>query len=510
MKRNMQILSMKFSVEQQIKYGGIISYLLIGLNVILGLVYTPWILHEIGNSHYGLYTLAVSLISLFLMDFGMSAAITRFVSVYRAKDDTKKIGQFLSVVIKLYFLIMVMMAIVLIIVYFNINKIYSNLTIEELRLFRTVFILTAVCVVICFPVNVCNGILNAYEEYIQLKIVEMFNRLGTVVVTIVVLSYHGGLISLILVNECFNLCAFLLKIVIIKKNIPISLDLKYFNTKEMKEAFSFSMWTTVISVSQSMIFNIMPTILAMTLNTFAITLYGFANVIEGYVSTITGAINGMFLPQIARITFEEKDASNVLPLMIKVGRINQSIVMLIMIGIISLGREFIFLWVGEEYDDLYPCILLLAFPYLISASEQIASSSITALNKVKYSAIINMITGVFNLVVAYFVSKKMGVIGVCLVISLTFILRVIAENVIYKKILNIDLGSFFYECHVKLLPASVLSLVLSTIGIKIFDWQNGWLAFLLKVIYIVAIYFVCMWICGWNKFEKSLLRNFLS
>ena len=57
------------------------------------------------------------------------------------------------------------------------------------------------------------------------------------------------------------------------------------------------------------------------------------------------------------------------------------------IGLIVLGREFVTLWVGEEYALLFPCILLLSLPYFISASQQIANSSITALNKVKYSVL---------------------------------------------------------------------------------------------------------------------------
>lgn len=498
------------SSEKQIKYGGVISYLLIALNVILGLVYTPWILHEIGSSHYGLYTLAGSLISLFLMDFGMSAAVTRFVALYRAQNNQKKIAEFLSVAVKLYFMIMAIISVVLVVVYFNINRIYSNLTTDELETFRTVFILTGVCVIICFPVNICNGVLNAYEEYIELKLSEVFNRVGTVIVTIIALSHHGGLIALILINEGFNLLTFLIKLWLIRRNIPLKLELSYFNLREMKEAFSFSLWTTMISISQSMIFNIMPTILAMTLDTMAITLYGFANVIEGYVSTITGAINGMFLPKISRITVDEKDASQVLPLMIKVGRINQSIVILLLTGLIVLGREFVSLWVGEEYALLYPCILVLTFPYFISASQQIANSSITALNKVKYSAIINIVTGVFNLTAAYFVSKKFGVIGVCATIGCTSLLRLIANNIVYVKILKINIGRFFLECQGKLLPAAVISLGIAfLIDRSIQLLQGSWMGFFVKVLLIVLEYFLCMWMIGWNRFEKELLKSFL-
>lgn len=53
------------NTSKQIKYGAILSYVSIVLNVVAGLIYTPWMVKIIGKSDYGLYTLAYSLISLF-------------------------------------------------------------------------------------------------------------------------------------------------------------------------------------------------------------------------------------------------------------------------------------------------------------------------------------------------------------------------------------------------------------------------------------------------------------
>ena len=54
--------------SQQLKLGAIISYLAIGINIISGLFYTPWMIHSIGRENYGLYTLALSVITcLFLI-----------------------------------------------------------------------------------------------------------------------------------------------------------------------------------------------------------------------------------------------------------------------------------------------------------------------------------------------------------------------------------------------------------------------------------------------------------
>ena len=88
-------------LNKQIKYGAFISYVSLFVNIIIGLVYTPWMISSIGKSNYGLYTLAMSLISLFVFDFGLSNAITRFVSKYIAENQYDRVNKLLGLIYKL-------------------------------------------------------------------------------------------------------------------------------------------------------------------------------------------------------------------------------------------------------------------------------------------------------------------------------------------------------------------------------------------------------------------------
>lgn len=81
------------------KIGAAFSYFTILFNIVAGLIYTPWMISRIGQSNYGLFTLATSLITLFVMDFGMSAAVTRFVSKYHTLKDQESVNNFLGLFI---------------------------------------------------------------------------------------------------------------------------------------------------------------------------------------------------------------------------------------------------------------------------------------------------------------------------------------------------------------------------------------------------------------------------
>ena len=65
--------------------------------------------------------------------------------------------------------------------------------------------------------------------------------------------------------------------------------------------------------------------------------FGIASTLEAYAYIISGAINGMFLPKVSKILANKKDGEHVLPLMIKVGRIQYSIIGLIFIGFTIVG-----------------------------------------------------------------------------------------------------------------------------------------------------------------------------
>ena len=66
----------------------IIAYIIIAVNTFSSLVLAPYIIGVVGKSQYGVFNLINSFTSaLLVLDFGLGQAITRFVAVYKAKND---------------------------------------------------------------------------------------------------------------------------------------------------------------------------------------------------------------------------------------------------------------------------------------------------------------------------------------------------------------------------------------------------------------------------------------
>ncbi len=489
------------SGSKQIKWGAILSYLSIAINIVAGLIYTPWMVEQIGKADYGLYTLANSLITLFIVDFGLGSAVSRYVSKYRAEGRQDKIDNFLGAVYKLYLIIDAVIFAALIVLYFLLDSIYVNLTAEELEKFKVVYLVAAAFAVVNFPFITFNGILTAYEKFIQLKIADVIYRILLVGITVVALLLGYGLYALVLVHAIVGLLIIAYKFIVVSKALPIKINFRYNEKSLYKDIFSFSIWVTISTLAQRLIFNITPSILGIVASSAAIAVFGIVTTLEGYTYTITSAINGVFMPRIARIYEGESANENIMPLFLGVGKFQYALNGLIIAGFAVLGKNFINLWMGGEYIDAYYGILLVTIPGLFFNSLQIANTAMIMQKKVNIQAIVNVSVGLINVVLSLVLSSVLGVVGACISIFAAYMVRAIALNIIYHRVMKFNIPSFVKGCYIRMAPPIVLTIGLGFL-MNYLVKDAGWLIFIIKAVVICALYLILVLLIGLNKSEK--------
>ena len=487
------------------KKGAIVSYITIAVNIIASLLYTPWMLSKIGDGDYGLYTLASSLINMFLIDFGFGSAVTRFISKYNAEGDQEKIDNFMGMLYKLYGIIVGVVFLILVVLFFFLGDIYIKLTPEELEKFKVVYLIAGSYTVLSFPfTSTFSGILTSYEKYYQMKLCDLIHKILTVGLIIVALSFGLGLYTLVAINAFAGLITLVIKGIIIGRQTKLKPNLSFFDRSVLKEIFSFSIWVTVSALCSRLIFNITPSILGITVGAAAITIFNLASTIEGYTYTFASAVDGMFMPKIARLVKEDPSCHNVEPLLNKVGRIQFFVVALIFLGFAAVGQEFIYLWLGEGYEVVYYCALFLIAPAPFYLSQQIAKNTVVVTGHVKEQAFVNIFKAVFNIVLVAVFSYFWGVLGAAISICIAYFVRNIGLNIIYQKIIGLNMWKFHFECYVKPLPALFLTVAIS-VGFNILLPDYAWWTLIIKVMGICFAYAGSLWLLGLNAYEKNLV-----
>ena len=159
---------------------------------------------------------------------------------------------------------------------------------------------------------------------------------------------------------------------------------------------------------------------------------------------------------------------------------------------------------GEGYEVVYYCALLLIAPSLFYLSQQIAKNTAVIKGYVKHQAMVNIIKVVFNIALVTVLSYFFGVLGAAISISISYFVRNIGMNVIYQKKLGLNMWKFHFECYVKTLPGILLCAVLA-IGFNHVFPNYSWWTFVAKVASICACYAVCIWLLSFNKYEKALV-----
>lgn len=290
-------------------------------------------------------------------------------------------------------------------------------------------------------------------------------------------------------------------------HLTLKINWKYSDFSLYKDIFGFSIWVTISSLAQRLVFNITPSILGTVASSAAIALFGIVATIEGYTYTIKTAINGMFMPKISRIYERGGEKDELMPLMLSVGKFQYAINGLIVAGFAVVGKEFINLWMGPTYLDAYYGILLVIIPGLFFNSMQIANTAMIVRKKVNLQAWVNLGMGMVNVLLSIILSSYFGVIGACISISIAYMLRAVVLLFIYKRVLKIDMASFVVNCYFRMGIPIIITIMLRFLMNSLLP-NGGWLVLAAKGVVIVGIYAVVTLLLGLNSEERNkLLRR---
>ena len=84
-----------FGKINQVKYGAILSYILIAVNSLQGFFMAPYILSQIGEGDYGVYkAIAAFSATILVMDLGIGTTVMRYTAKFRAEKRMKDISNF--------------------------------------------------------------------------------------------------------------------------------------------------------------------------------------------------------------------------------------------------------------------------------------------------------------------------------------------------------------------------------------------------------------------------------
>ena len=497
-------------MKSQIKIGAILTFVSLLIGNAISLVYTPFMLKTLGQVEYGLYGLANSIVGyLTVLDFGLGNAAIRYTAKYKAENKEEKLKYMYGMFIILYTLIGIITFTIGYIFSLKANIFFKNgLSFEEVKTVKTLLILASINLAVSFPFGVFTSVITAYEKFIFLKVSTIVRYLLNPLVYIPVLFFGYKSIGLIIATTVLNFIFLLINLLYCLFNLKIKISFKKFDFTLIKEIFSYSVWIFVGSIVNQLWWNSGQFMLGIYSSAVSIAIFNLAMQFKSYFESFATSISGVFLPRLTSMEANKASDGEFTDLFIKVGRLQFILISLISTGFILFGRQFIFIWAGENYDFSYYVTLIIFIPLALVDTQTLGIAILQAKNKHKFRSIVYLCVAIFCIVVCIPFIKKLDVIGCASATALALTLgNLLIMNWYYHKKIHLDVYKFWREI-LKMLPGVMVSTIMMWLGIKyLFPNLNSYKILLPFILLYVMLYFVVMYFTSFNAYERSLIHG---
>ena len=326
---------------------------------------------------------------------------------------------------------------------------------------------------------------------------------------IVLFSLDCNVIAVVGVDLVISLSVFVFSAaysVLKLKELP---KLTYFDKKQLIEMLSFAVAILLQAIVNQVNNNVDIVILgAFVLDKKIITMYSSALVIYNAYNSILSVISGFFLPDATKLIANNASGKDLTDLVIKPGRFNAIVAVGIIFGFLAFGRDFIAIWIGEQYINTYYVVLMLIVPVTIPLVENVAIAILDASLKRVYRSVILVIMAVINIAFSLLLISFMGFWGAALGTLISLVLgHGVLMNVYYAKNFKMQIFRMFREIFSGILPAGVVACALCIPLVLLL--KNGVVTFIVCCCTFVILYAVFLWLFGLRKSEKALVKGFV-
>lgn len=492
----------------QLKAGVVLNYVVIFLNTIVGLLYTPYMLRMMGQSEYGLYSLVASVIAyLTVLDLGFGNAIVRYTAKFRAEKKTEEQYEMFGMFFLLYLVIGIIAFGIGLGLYFNVDTLFGNtMTAVELDRARIMMLLLVANLAFTFPMSIWGSIIQAYEDFVFQKSLNIFRIILNTAVMICLLHFGYKAVAMVVVQTIFNVLTLVVNFIYCRRklNIHIYFRFKHFHWGFLKEVAIYSFWIFLNAIMDRVYWSTGQFVLGAMVGTVAVAVFAIAIQLEGMYMQFSTAISSVFLPKVTAMVATNRSRKEISDLFIRTGRIQYIVLAYILSGFIIFGRQFIELWAGAGYSDAYIISLLFFIPLTVPLIQNLGITILQARNEMKFRSVLYIIIALVSLAMQIMLTRFFGGIGCAMGVSGALVVgQILIMNVYYRRRQDLDIKTFWKEIS----KMSIIPIVLifsSMLVIRHFFALDSWGKLILGIAAFSLVYIPLFFRFSMTDEERNL------
>lgn len=498
------------AMSNQRRMGAVLSYINIIAKNLVTFMYTPFLLRFVGQANYGLFQMTNSvMLSLSLLSMGFSSAYVRFYIMYKVQNNFRKIRSLNA----LYLLLFSFVSLIALLIggglVASTQRLFGNsLSQNQIVLAKYLMIIMVLDVAITFISSVFDSNITVNQRFTFQQGRQLLQTFLVPLICVPMVLLGLGVLAIEVTQIVVTITFLVLNAIYCIRKLGMQFDFKNIPIGLLKELIVFSFFIFLNQIVDLVNNNVPNFILGIVQGAKMVATFSIAVQIKNMFFQLSTSLSSVFVPKVNGIVNRKSGNDVLTALMIKVGRIQMTMLFFVLGGFIVVGQYFVNVWAGKGNHDAYLLVIIMVVPAIIPLSQNLGIEIQRAMNKHIFRSISYSLFAIVNIIVTFVGAKFFGLIGASsgYVVSV-FLANGLLMNWYYESKMGLNMKKYWVNtlgtCVPFVVTTSVMTLLRVYIPINsIYDF------FVFGVVYVISYTFVYIkWVA--TSYEKALIKDLI-
>jgi O-antigen/teichoic acid export membrane protein len=391
-------------------------YLLLAVNIVLGIFLMPYTVRHLGTTEYGLWMLVASMTAYFqLLDLGYGNGLVRYVAAADAQGDTALVNRLLSTFVIVYAGIGLVAAAGIAAIVWALPR-FPRLQPSQISEARFVLAIIGIRVAAGFPMTVFGAATSARQRFALNNMVATVIALLNGAVTFGLLAAGYRVRAVVAGSTAVALCGYLAYAWTARQAFPeMRLRFSAFSKSLVRQVSAFSVYILVLDIAIQIGVNLDNVVIGAVLGTSAVAVFAVTLRLADYQRQICNQFSGLMFPIIVRYSAAGREGLEQLRSMLIDGtRIALTLVFGVTVCLMGFAGPLISRWMGPGFEGSVAPLQVLAVTGIVLVGQGPLGNILLGTGRHRLVAFTSLGEAVANLILSVLLVKRFGILGVAI------------------------------------------------------------------------------------------------
>ncbi len=399
-------------IRRRVLLGSAANYAGKVFTLVVWFLLTPFMLHHLGPTDYGLWVLVGSVSGYgSLLDLGIGGAVIKYVAEHKARGEILEARELVATALQLYVglgAVAVAAGAVAAVLFPHVFTVPPH----QRSLAAWLVFFSFASIGVALPSSTATAVLRGLHRWDVTNLLAIVGTTVSALATIVILTLGGGLLGLVLSGIVITVAMLLPAIWAVHRVAPeIPLTFRGGNRAQVRRVFSFSLSVFIVDVAGRVQMKTDEIVIGAVLPLRSVTPYSLARRLGDLPRILTDQFMKVLLP-IASELSSENDSARLQTLYITSMRLTLAICMALGVTLCFLAAPLLGAWVGEQYRSYAYLVVILTAATIVDTSQWPAASVLQGMARHQPLAVMAVGSALANLGLSIVLAHRAGLGGV--------------------------------------------------------------------------------------------------